>query len=64
MEFNKIVRGAKRAANDVDSIYSILDAGFLCHIAFTCDGQTMMIPTSYGRKDDALYIHGSAKIIC
>lgn len=61
MDFNKIVRGAQRAANEEQSIYDILDAGFLCHIAFLHDGQTMMIPTAYGRKGDALYIHGSSK---
>ncbi len=61
MEFNKIVRGANRAANEEQTIYDILDAGFLCHIAFLHHGQTMMIPTAYGRKGDALYIHGSAK---
>jgi hypothetical protein len=61
MEFNKIVRGAPRAANDEQSIYNILDAGFLCHVAFQHNGQTMMIPTAYGRKDDALYLHGSTK---
>jgi nitroimidazol reductase NimA-like FMN-containing flavoprotein (pyridoxamine 5'-phosphate oxidase superfamily) len=61
MEFNKIIRGANRAANDEPSIYNILDAGFLCHIAFQHEGQTMMIPTAYGRKDDTLYIHGSSK---
>ena len=61
MEFNKIIRGADKAANDEESIYQILDACFLCHIAFQHEGQTMMIPTAYGRKDDALYIHGSTK---
>ncbi len=61
MEFNKIIRGANRAANDVESVFNILDAGFLCHIAFQHEGKTMMIPTAYGRKDDTLYIHGSSK---
>ncbi len=61
MEFNKIQRGAARAANDERSIYNILDTGFLCHIAFQHEGQAMMIPTAYGRKDDTLYIHGSSK---
>lgn len=61
MEFNKIMRGADKAANDEASIYQILDAGFLCHIAFQHEGQTMIIPTAYGRKGDALYIHGSTK---
>lgn len=61
MKFNKIIRGANRAVNDVASVYNILDAGFLCHIAFQHEGQVMMIPTAYGRKDDTLYIHGSSK---
>ena len=61
MEFNKIIRGANRAANEEQSIYNILDAGFLCHIAFSHEGHTMMIPTAYGRKGDTLYIHGSTK---
>ncbi len=61
MQFNKVVRGAKREMNDVASVYAILDAGFMCHVAFQHQGQAMMIPTAYGRVDDTLYIHGSTK---
>ena len=61
MEFNKVVRGAKREMNDVESVHAILDAGFLCHVAFKHQGQTMMIPTAYGREADTLYLHGSIK---
>lgn len=61
MEFNKIRRGANRAVNVEQSIYEILDAGFLCHVAFQSEGQTMIIPTAYGRKEDSLYFHGSTK---
>jgi nitroimidazol reductase NimA-like FMN-containing flavoprotein (pyridoxamine 5'-phosphate oxidase superfamily) len=61
MQFNKVVRGAKREMNDEASVYAILDAGFLCHVAFQHQGQAMMIPTAYGRVDDTLYIHGSTK---
>lgn len=61
MEFNKVIRGAKREVNDVEHIHSILDAGFLCHVAFQHQGQTMMIPTAYGRIGDSLYLHGSTK---
>lgn len=61
MEFNKIIRGANRAANDEKSIYEILDAGFLCHVAYVQEGQPMIIPTAYGRKEDAIYFHGSTK---
>jgi uncharacterized protein len=61
MEFNKIVRGANRAVNEESAVYEILDAGFLCHVAFQHEGQSMMIPTAYGRKENAIYIHGSTK---
>ncbi len=61
MEFNKITRGANRAANEEQTVYDILDAGFLCHVAFQHEGQTMMIPTAFGRKDDVIYLHGSTK---
>src|SRR2546430_17081414 len=39
---------------------SILDEGFICHVGFSIDGQPFVIPTSYGRHEDVLYIHGSA----
>ncbi len=42
------------------TVYRILDEGFLCHAGFVVDGQPFVIPTSYGRKDASLYIHGSA----
>ena len=61
MEFNKVIRGAKREMNDEESVKSILDAGFLCHVAFQHQGQSMMIPTAYGRKDEDIYLHGSTK---
>lgn len=56
----RVVREPQRAVYDRDVIYKILDEGFVCHVGFFLDGQPFVIPTSYGRKDDVLYIHGSA----
>jgi len=56
----RLVREADRAVYDRDAAYKILDEGFLCHVGFVVDGQPFVIPTSYGRKDDCLFIHGSA----
>jgi len=56
----RLVREAHRAVYDREAAYRILDEGFLCHVGFVVDGQPFVIPTSYGRKDDSLYIHGSA----
>jgi uncharacterized protein len=56
----RVVREADRAVYDRETVYRILDEGFLCHAGFVVDGQPFVIPTSYGRKDASLYIHGSA----
>ena len=56
----RVVREADRAVYDRETVYRILDEGFLCHVGFAVDGQPFVIPTSYGRKDACLYIHGSA----
>ena len=56
----RVVREADRAVYDREAVYRILDEGFLCHVGFVVDGQPFVIPTSYGRKDASLYIHGSA----
>jgi len=55
-----VVREAHRGVYDRATVYDILDAGFLCHVGFVADGQPFVIPTSYGRKDSSLFIHGSA----
>ncbi len=56
----RLVREAERGVYDRETAYRIVDEGFLCHVGFVADGQPFVIPTSYGRKDDRLYIHGSA----
>jgi nitroimidazol reductase NimA-like FMN-containing flavoprotein (pyridoxamine 5'-phosphate oxidase superfamily) len=56
----RLVREADRAVYDREAAYRILDEGFLCHVGFVADGQPFVIPTSYGRKEASLYIHGSA----
>ncbi len=56
----RVVREPQRAVYDRDTVNHILDEGFLCHVGFVADGQPFVIPTSYGRDGDVLYIHGSA----
>ena len=56
----RLVREADRAVYDREAAYRILDEGFLCHVGFVVEGQPFVIPTSYGRKDDSLFVHGSA----
>jgi hypothetical protein len=56
----RVIREPERAVYAREEAYRILDEGFICHVGFAVDGQPFVIPTSYGRKDDSLYIHGSA----
>ncbi len=56
----RIVREPQRAVYDRDAVNQILDEAFLCHVGFVTGGQPFVIPTSFGRDGDVLYIHGSA----
>lgn len=56
----KLRRLPKRGAYDVETIYKILDEGFIAHVGFTgAGGQTFVIPTGYARRGGELLIHGS-----
>lgn len=50
----------KRGDFDRDAIFAILDEAFICHVGFIVDGKPVVIPTSYVRVADDVYIHGSA----
>jgi hypothetical protein len=56
----RVLREPQRAVYDRDAVNQILDEAFLCHVGFVADGQPFVIPTSFGRDGDVLYIHGSA----
>jgi uncharacterized protein len=58
-ERTKLKRLPKRGHFDRETVYGILDEGFICHVGFAPEGQPFVIPTGYARVDDKLYIHGS-----
>jgi len=55
----RVVREPQRAVYDRDAVNQILDEALLCHVGFAVEGQPFVIPMSYGRDGDVLYIHGS-----
>jgi nitroimidazol reductase NimA-like FMN-containing flavoprotein (pyridoxamine 5'-phosphate oxidase superfamily) len=55
----QVKRLSKRGVYDKAQVHAILDEGFVCHVGFTLDGQTYVIPTGYVRVGDRIYIHGS-----
>jgi len=57
----KIRRLPKRAHYDRETLYAILDAGFVCHIGYAIERQPYVTPTAYWREGDAVYWHGSSK---
>lgn len=59
-ERTKLKRLPKRGHFDRETVYGILDEGFICHVGFAAEGQPFVIPTGYARNGDMLYIHGSA----
>ncbi len=56
---NKVKRIPKRGHYDEATIHEILDAGFLCHMGFTHHDMPFVIPTSYGREGNKIYLHGA-----
>src|ERR1700761_8460775 len=56
----QVMRLRKRGDYSDATIHSILDAGFLCHVGFVVDGQPYVIPTSYGRSGNTIFLYGSA----
>lgn len=56
----RIRRHPERGHYDRETVYGILDEGFLCHLGFAVEAKQFVIPTLYGRDGDRLIIHGSA----
>ena len=59
-ERTALKRLPNRAEYDRTAVFQILDEAFICHVGFVADGKPVVIPTSYGRIGDDLYVHGSA----
>jgi nitroimidazol reductase NimA-like FMN-containing flavoprotein (pyridoxamine 5'-phosphate oxidase superfamily) len=55
----EVKRSAIRASWDPALLHAIVDAAYVCHVAFTDAQGTHCIPTACWRRGDFLYIHGS-----
>jgi nitroimidazol reductase NimA-like FMN-containing flavoprotein (pyridoxamine 5'-phosphate oxidase superfamily) len=58
-ERTRVRRLPKRAHYDAETLYRVLDEGFLCHVGYTIKGQPFVTPTAYWREGDHVYWHGS-----
>ncbi len=55
----RVRRRADRGRYDRTAVEAILDEGFVCHLGFSVDGATWVVPTIYGRAGDLVYLHGA-----
>jgi nitroimidazol reductase NimA-like FMN-containing flavoprotein (pyridoxamine 5'-phosphate oxidase superfamily) len=56
----QVRRLADRGRYDWDTINAILDEGLVCHLGFAVEGRPWVMPTTYARVGDRLYVHGAA----
>jgi len=56
----RVKRLHKRGHYDAETVYAVLDAGFICHVGYVVEGQPYVTPTSYWREGSTLYWHGSS----
>jgi len=59
-ERTRVRRRAERGRYDREVVHAILDEALVCHVGFVADGQPYVIPTTYARVGDELYVHGAA----
>lgn len=55
----QIRRIPKNARDEKTFLYDVIDASYICHVAFADDMGTHCIPTASWREGDYLYIHGA-----
>jgi uncharacterized protein len=59
-ERSRVKRMHERGRYDFQTVASILDAGFLCHVGYVIDGKPYVTPTAYWREGEHVYWHGSS----
>ncbi|MFG2339954.1 pyridoxamine 5'-phosphate oxidase family protein [Streptomyces yangpuensis] len=52
-------RSRGRARYDRETVHSILDGAYICHLGFVRDGAPVVLPTLFARVGESLYMHGS-----
>ena len=58
-ERTRLRRLPEQGSHRREDLYAVLDAGFVCHLGIEVEGGPMVVPTSYGRSGDDLFLHGS-----
>lgn len=56
----RLRRHADRGTFDRATANAVLDEAYLAHVGFVAGGTPLVLPMTYGRLDDVLYLHGAA----
>lgn len=56
---SKVRRVRERGHYDRATVHAILDAALICHVGVVSDGSPVVLPTTFARIDDAVYLHGA-----
>jgi uncharacterized protein len=56
---SRLHRRPQRGSYDASVIFPILDEGLLAHIGFALNGQPVVLPMTYCRLGNRLYLHGA-----
>jgi nitroimidazol reductase NimA-like FMN-containing flavoprotein (pyridoxamine 5'-phosphate oxidase superfamily) len=55
----KVRRLPDRGRHDRATVEAVLDEAYIAHVGFVVDGQPRVLPMTYGRDGDVLYLHGA-----
>ena len=56
---SRVRRLADRGLHDRGAVNEIIDEAYLAHVGFVVDGEPRVLPMTYGRDGDVLYLHGA-----
>ena len=56
----RLRRHKERGRADRADLHAVLDAGLICHLGVVVDGAPRVLPTTYARDGETLYLHGSS----
>ncbi|MDE0845773.1 MAG: pyridoxamine 5'-phosphate oxidase family protein [Actinomycetota bacterium] len=56
----EVKRKPDRGSYDRETVHSILDEGLVAHVGILQGGTPLVIPMTYGRVEEQMYLHGSA----
>ena len=58
---NRVRQLREKAKYDRQTVFDILDAAPVAHVALVQDGNPVVVPMIFGRDGDTLYLHGARK---